>query len=112
MDTIYKTLENFASGDEAPLKGESVLISEHTTQRTGGGEMKKPFDIFWFGEDGPTWIEAVDTLEIAKAHIEKLPQANSGSYAVMDQRTGNRISFAAKIQISQATLENSRSSSA
>jgi hypothetical protein len=30
------------------------------------------FDIFWFDEDGPTWIEAVDTLEIAKAHIEKL----------------------------------------
>ena len=38
MDTIYKTLENFAFGDEAPLKGGSVLISEHTTQRTSGGE--------------------------------------------------------------------------
>jgi hypothetical protein len=57
--------------------------------------MKKPFDILWFGEDGPTWIEAVDTLEIAKAHIDKLPQTNSGSYAVLDKRTGNRISFVA-----------------
>jgi hypothetical protein len=55
--------------------------------------MKKPFDIVWFGESGPSWIEAVETLETAKAHIEKLPQANSGSYAVLDQRTGNRLSF-------------------
>jgi hypothetical protein len=50
----------------------------------------------WFGEDGPTWIEAVDTLEIAKAHIEKLPLANSGSYAILDPRTGSRISLKAK----------------
>jgi len=64
--------------------------------------MRKAFDIFWFGENGPNWIEAVETLESAKAHIEKLPQANSGSYAVLDQRTGNRISFAAKIQPSGA----------
>ena len=60
--------------------------------------MKQPFDIFWFGETGRNWIEAADTLEIAKAHIEKLPQVFSGSYAALDQRTGNRISFAAKIQ--------------
>jgi hypothetical protein len=60
--------------------------------------MKQPFDIFWFGETGRNWIEAVDTLEIAKAHIEKLPPVFSGSYSVLDQRTGNRISFAAKIQ--------------
>jgi hypothetical protein len=32
--------------------------------------MKQPFDIFWFGETGRNWIEAVDTLETAKAHIE------------------------------------------
>jgi hypothetical protein len=31
--------------------------------------MKKPFDIFWFGESGPNWIEAVETLETAEAHI-------------------------------------------
>ena len=36
--------------------------------------MKQPFDIFWFGETGRNWIEAVDTLEIAKAHMAKLPQ--------------------------------------
>jgi hypothetical protein len=56
--------------------------------------MEKPFDIFWFGEGGPTWIDAVATLESAKARIERLPQPNSGAYAVLDQRTGRRISFA------------------
>ena len=28
--------------------------------------MKERFDIFWFGENGPNWIEAVETLETAK----------------------------------------------
>jgi hypothetical protein len=64
--------------------------------------MKKPFDIFWFGESGPNWIEAVDTLEAAKARIDCLPEAESGSYAVLDQRTGNRLSFASKLQASRS----------
>jgi hypothetical protein len=55
--------------------------------------MKKRFDIFWFGENGPNWIEAVETLQTAKEQIEKLPQNNSGSYAVVDHRTSNRLSF-------------------
>jgi hypothetical protein len=55
------------------------------------------FDIFWLGENGPTWIEAVDTLEIAKAHIENLPQPTSGSYAVFDRQTGKRMSFVQKM---------------
>jgi hypothetical protein len=45
--------------------------------------MKQPFDIFWFRENGPKWIEAVETLETAKKHIEKLPLGNSGGYAVL-----------------------------
>lgn len=56
--------------------------------------MDKRFDIFWFGEGGPTWVDAVATFESAKACIEKLPQrGDSGAYAVLDLRTGNRISF-------------------
>jgi hypothetical protein len=74
--------------------------------------MKKPFDIFWFGESGPNWIEAVDTLEVAQARmkklpqarIEKLPQGQSGSYAVLDKRAGNRLSFAPKLQGSSEEL--------
>jgi len=50
--------------------------------------MDKPFDIFWFGEGGPIWIDSVATLESAKARIETLPQRNSGTYGVVDQRTG------------------------
>lgn len=65
--------------------------------------MKNPFVIFWFGEGGLSGIEEVETLETAKAKIERLPQPNSSSYAVLDQRTGNRISFAVKTVI-QKTL--------
>jgi hypothetical protein len=56
-------------------------------------EIVKRFDIFWFGEKGAIWVEAVDTLEIAKVRIEQLRQSRSGSYEVMDSQTGNRISF-------------------
>ena len=69
--------------------------------------MKKRFDIFWFGENGPNWIEAVETLETAKDEIEKLPQHDSGSYAVVDHRTGNRLSFAAKLRASGARTKQS-----
>ena len=51
------------------------------------------FDIFWFGNKDVMWLEAVDTLEIAKAHIKQLPPSSSGSYGVMDLRNGKRISF-------------------
>jgi len=70
-------------------------------------EMKNRFDILWFGENGPNWIKAVETLETAKDQIEKLPQNDSGSYAVVDHRTGNRLSFAAKIQASGTRTKQS-----
>jgi hypothetical protein len=38
-------------------------------------DKRKPFEIFWFGDNGPNWIETVDTLEIAKERIQNLPQA-------------------------------------
>jgi hypothetical protein len=69
--------------------------------------MKKRFDIFWFGENGPNWIEAVETLQTAKEQIEKLPQNNSGSYAVVDHRTDNGLSFAAKLRASGARTKQS-----
>ncbi len=56
--------------------------------------MQKPFDIFWFGDSGPRWIEAVETLDIAKARIETFPHRESGSYQVLDQRTGKHFLFA------------------
>jgi hypothetical protein len=59
--------------------------------------MDKPFDILWFGEGGPIWIDSAATLESAEARIETLPQRNSGAYGVFDQRTARCTSFAAKI---------------
>jgi hypothetical protein len=40
--------------------------------------MEKPFDIFWLGESGPVWVEAVQTLERAKACINALLLKDSG----------------------------------
>ena len=74
--------------------------------------MEKPFDIFWFGDSGPTWIDAVTTLEKAKVRIETLPQPNSGSYGVLDQRTGRHISLAtrSKMPMRKAKLTSSEGS--
>ena len=72
--------------------------------------MTKRFDIFWFGENGPNWIDSVETLETAKDQMEKLPQNDSGSYAVVDHRTGNRLSFASKLWASAARTKQSLSS--
>ena len=71
--------------------------------------MSKRFDIFWFGENGPNWVEAVETLETAKNKIDKLPQHDSGSYAVVDHGTGNRLSFAAKVRASHDRIKQSLS---
>jgi hypothetical protein len=69
--------------------------------------MDKPFDIFWFGEGGPVWIDSVATLKSAKARIEMLPQRNSGAYGVFDQRTARCTSFAAKIANNKTQHANS-----
>ena len=54
--------------------------------------MFKRFDIFLFGEMGPTWVEAVETFEDAKSRIDiLLEKAHSGEYAVIDLNTGKRI---------------------
>ncbi|HWZ24510.1 MAG TPA: hypothetical protein VN037_04460 [Verrucomicrobiae bacterium] len=55
--------------------------------------MKKSVDIFWFGESGPVWVEAVRTMERAKACVDALPLKAAGGYVVVDQRTGNSMSF-------------------
>jgi hypothetical protein len=55
--------------------------------------MKKSVDIFWFGESGPVWVETAQSIERAKACIDALPLKTSGGYAVVDHRTGTRMSF-------------------
>ena len=55
--------------------------------------MKKPVDIVWFGESGPVWVEAAQTIQRAKKCIDALPLKSSGGYAALDQRTRNCMSF-------------------
>jgi len=55
--------------------------------------MEKPVDIFWFGESGPVWVAAAQSMERAKACIDALPLKSAGGYAVVDHRTGKRMSF-------------------
>ena len=55
--------------------------------------MEQPFDIFWFGEAGPNWVKAVESLESAKNHIENLPDRKCGKYVILDQRTGKQLLF-------------------
>jgi hypothetical protein len=69
--------------------------------------MDKPFDIFWFGESGPIWIDSFATLESAERHIEALPQRNSGAYGVFDQRTARCTSFPARIAINRTRRADS-----
>jgi hypothetical protein len=63
--------------------------------------MEHPFDISWFGEGGPVWIDSAATLESAMARIETLSQRNSGAYGVFDQRTARCTSFPARIAINR-----------
>jgi hypothetical protein len=41
----------------------------------------------------PVSFSALTTMERAKACLDALPLKTSGGYAVVDQRTGNRMSF-------------------
>src|ERR1700675_4249626 len=73
------------------LPGQGLIVRDGST--TGGGEMKNPDDIFWFGESGPVWVEAAQTMERAKACVDALPLKTSGGYVLVDHRTGNSMSF-------------------
>src|ERR1700687_1947440 len=68
-------------------------VTGGTAVTAEGGKMKKSVDIFWFGESGPVWVEAVRTMERAKACVDALPLKAAGGYVVVDQRTGNSMSF-------------------
>jgi hypothetical protein len=65
--------------------------------------MKKPFDIFGMVKAGRLGLRQLKRLR-QKTRIERLPHANSGSYSVIDQRTGNRLAFAQKLQASSSSF--------
>jgi hypothetical protein len=57
--------------------------------------MMKHFDIFRTLPDAsePIWINAVESVEAAKALIEERTKKRPAEYMVFDQRIGKRIVF-------------------
>jgi len=54
--------------------------------------MVPPFDILRVLKDGaPLWMEAVQTLEEAKARVQQLAATEPGTYVIFSQKTGNKI---------------------
>jgi hypothetical protein len=70
--------------------------------------MVKPFAIFWFGENGPNWIDTAGTLKAATERIAKLPAANSGSYSVLDLRTSTRVPLVDKSRAAGLKTQSGR----
>ena len=53
--------------------------------------MIPPLDVFRVEKDGKLrWLEAAETLEIAKARIEILGAMSPGEYVVYSQKTGHK----------------------
>jgi hypothetical protein len=56
--------------------------------------MFHPLDIFKTDVDGSVlWRGAVESVEVARARIQKLAQAAPGEYLILDQKTGQRVLF-------------------
>jgi len=54
--------------------------------------MVPPFNILRVRKDGaPLWMEAVQTLEEAKARVQQLAATEPGPYVIFSQKTGNKI---------------------
>jgi hypothetical protein len=54
---------------------------------------QSPLDIFRVERHGVLWVESAPTLEDAKARIQQLADRESGSYLVLNQRTGDKFVF-------------------
>ena len=60
--------------------------------------MVPPLDIFRVDTDGvPTWCATAESLDAAKARVEKLRVFQPGEYLIVSFTTGHRISVPAKI---------------
>ena len=54
-----------------------------------------PLDIFKTDPDGGVlWRDAVESVEAAKARIQRLALSSPGEYPILDQNTGNRLRVA------------------
>ncbi len=50
-----------------------------------------PYDIFRIESSGVLWCDAVNTVETAKARIQKLADSSPGDYLILNLTTGQRI---------------------
>ena len=51
--------------------------------------MEMKFDIFLRLPDGkPLWVEAVEELEKAKLHVQRMIEVSPGEYFIFNSRTG------------------------
>jgi hypothetical protein len=56
--------------------------------------MIAPFDIFKAEAGGAViWLGAEENLERAKARIQSMGTSKPGSYVILSQTTGNKLSF-------------------
>ncbi len=54
--------------------------------------MFQPLDIFKTNSDGSVlWRGAAESVEAAKARIQKLALSSPGEYLILDQKTGQRV---------------------
>jgi hypothetical protein len=54
--------------------------------------MIPPYDIFRMEPNGSScWLQAVSTLDDAKARIQAMAAISPGEYLIVSQRTGNRL---------------------
>jgi len=55
--------------------------------------MFQDFDIFQIVADNFLWIGTAGTLPEAKSQIQKSVAASPGSFLVLNQRTGDKVTF-------------------
>jgi hypothetical protein len=55
--------------------------------------MVPPFDIFRVADGDPIWVEAIATLDAAKARVRELMMDVPCEYLIFSHVTGNKISI-------------------
>jgi hypothetical protein len=52
--------------------------------------MNRMLDIFRLDDRGVLWLDAAETLELARSRVQELAVSSPGQYLVVDLATGNK----------------------
>ena len=52
--------------------------------------MNRMLDIFRLDDRGVLWLDAAETLELARSRVKELAASSPGQYLVVDLTTGNK----------------------